>query len=386
MTDAGPKVAIACQGGGTHAAFEVGVLSEILKDIHERNRFELVGLSGTSAGALCALMVWYGLAPKNGRSGSVRAAIDKLNHFWDVFAATTPAEMMLNLFSFSALTTQEKETPLLGVNAPIFSLNPRGALSRVVTAGLPLFGVRRRYFDFDDLLAEACPQFDGIEWQKVQTRLLLGASEIINGVETVFDSDCNMEGQGGKHTEATVTHRWRRRLPLSLRGAAASGTLPAVREAEEVDGGYYWDGLYSQNPPVREFLAGVRKEATPDELWILRINPQQRAQQPQSNADIQDRENELMGNLSLNKELDFVLTVNDWSARFGGEFANHYKHVTVRTIKMTEATATELRTSSKFNRSRGFIDRLRKEGHAVAQDWLARWPDVGCYPDDAAYW
>ena len=42
----------------------------------------------------------------------------------------------------------------------------------------------------------------------------------------------------------------------------------------EVDGGYYWDGLYSQNPPVREFLAGVRKEETPDELWILRINPQ----------------------------------------------------------------------------------------------------------------
>ena len=221
---------------------------------------------------------------------------------------------MLNLFSYSALNTQEKETPL-GVNAPIFSLNPRGSLSQVVTASLPLFGVRRKYFNFDDLLAEACPQFDGIEWQKVQTRLLLGASEIINGIETVFNSDCNMEGQGGKHTEATVTHRWRKRLPLSLRGAAASGTLPAVRQAEQVDGGYYWDGLYSQNPPVREFLAGVRKEETPDELWILRINPQQFAQQPQSNADIQDRENQLMGNLSLNKELDFVLTVNDWIAR-----------------------------------------------------------------------
>ena len=48
--------------------------------------------------------------------------IDKLNGFWDGFAATTPAEMMLNLFFFSALTAQEKETPLLGVNAPIFSL------------------------------------------------------------------------------------------------------------------------------------------------------------------------------------------------------------------------------------------------------------------------
>jgi hypothetical protein len=42
--------------------------------------------------------------------------------------------------------------------------------------------------------------------------------------------------------------------------------------------------------------------------------------------------------------------------------------------------------SFRVERARGFIDQLRKEGHAVAQDWLARWPDVGCYPDDAAYW
>ncbi len=116
MNHSMPKVAVACQGGGTHAAFEVGVLTEILKDIHEHNRFELVGLSGTSAGALCTLMVWYGLAPKNGRPGSVRAAIDKLNRFWDAFAATTPAELMLNLFSFSALSAQEKEAPVLGLN------------------------------------------------------------------------------------------------------------------------------------------------------------------------------------------------------------------------------------------------------------------------------
>ena len=89
MVNSVPKVAVACQGGGTHAAFEVVVLTEILKDIHERNRFELVGLSGTSAGALCALMVWYGLAPKNGRAGSVRAAIDKLNRRFSPGRTTT---------------------------------------------------------------------------------------------------------------------------------------------------------------------------------------------------------------------------------------------------------------------------------------------------------
>ena len=174
-------------------------------------------------------------------------------------------------------------------------------------------------------------------------------------------------------------------MPLTLQGVAASGTLPNVREAEKIGDGYYWDGLYSQNPPVREFLAGVRKEHAPDELWIVRINPQQ-SRQPRSNAEIRDRENELMGNLSLNKELDFILTVNGMIERYGGEFAEDYKPVTVRTIKMTQETATELKTSSKFDRSRGFIDRLRAEGQQVARGWLDRWPDVGRYPDDAAYW
>jgi NTE family protein len=237
------KVAVACQGGGIHASFAVGVLSEMLRDIQKQNRFELVGLSGTSAGALCALMVWYGLAPKNGQAGSVPEAIDRLNRFWDTFAATKAAERLLNLVSYSAFRAQEYETPILGLNAPIFSLNPGGAISKAVFAALPPLRVRRQYFDLDELLAEACPEFGGI----LQTRLLVGASEVVNGIETVFDSDCNMPNQGGKHTTATVTvtQRWRERLPLSLGGVAASGTWPQFLEAKEIDGQYYWDGLYS---------------------------------------------------------------------------------------------------------------------------------------------
>ena len=36
------------------------------------------------------------------------------------------------------------------MNAPIFSLNPRGTLSQVVTASLPLFGVCRKYLPFEN--------------------------------------------------------------------------------------------------------------------------------------------------------------------------------------------------------------------------------------------
>ncbi len=395
------KVAIGCQGGGMHAAFEVGVLSEILKDIRDKKQFELIGLSGTSAGALCALMVWYGLAPKAGSLGSADEAIEKLNDFWDAFVASTAPETALNLLTYGAFWAEEKEIPVLGVNVPILGLNPYGAIYKAFAASLPSLGVRKQYFDLEDMLAKACPDFDRVDWQDLKTRVLIGASEVVNGFETVFDSDVNKKTQRenrGMQTVKVTKDRslyWRQKLPLTLSGVAASGTLPALREAEHIKtGGHYWDGLYSQNPPVREFFdPPVRKssagpEHVPDELWIIRINPQQWPEVPASNKDIQDRQNELMGNLSLNKDLDFIMAVNAWTEHYAGQqFAKDHKPVTVRTIKMEKKTADDLSYSSKFDRSRAFMDELRKEGRKVTRDWLDRWHkgDAGCYPEDAAY-
>lgn len=386
------KVAVGCQGGGMHVAFGVGVLAEILKNIGEQKkhkgsgdqkRLELTGLSGTSAGALCALMAWYGLAPKKkGSPGSEQEAIDKLNGFWDSFVAKPGAETVLNFLAYRTFRAEELEIPLLGINAPVFSsLNPYGAIFKAVSALLPSLGVREQYFDLHKLLAEACPALNdnSIDWEKVKTRLLIGASEVVNGFESVFDTDVN------KGTQQKEVYYWRQRLPLALAGVAASGTLPIFREAEHIKGsGDYWDGLYSQNPPVREFLAGA--DEVPDELWIVRINPQQWPELPKTNADIQDRENEMMGNLSLHKELDFILKVNEWGKRYK-DFGKDHKQVIVRTIKMNERTADELRYSSKFNRSRDFTEKLRAEGEKVARDWLNDWRkgNASKYPEDAAY-
>ena len=374
------KIVVGCQGGGMHAAFEVGVLTEILKDL-EQKKFELVGLSGTSAGALCTLMAWYGLADKkDGSPGSPAEAIRNLNSVWDDFTAGTLSENLMNLLTFYSFRLQETELPVLGLNVPVGSIGPAGLLTQALTWWLPYLDVRKEYFDLEALLCEACPKFDDIEWSTVKTRLLISASEVVHGLETVFDSAVN------KGTKAPGIKGWRQRLPLSLRGVAASGTLPHFSQAACIEGGYYWDGLYSQNPPVREFFSGVPKEETPDELWIVRINPQQWPEYPTSRADILDRENELVGNLSLNKELDFVGTINEMISRCGGKVAEEYKPVTVRTIKMEEETANKLRYSSKFDRRLEFTNQLRQQGHNVARDWLARWPDdVGCYPDDAGY-
>ena len=62
MNDTGNKKreAIACQGGGSHTAFTAGVLKGLLRS-EFRQEHEVVALSGTSGGAVCALLVWHNL-------------------------------------------------------------------------------------------------------------------------------------------------------------------------------------------------------------------------------------------------------------------------------------------------------------------------------------
>ena len=53
------RVAIACQGGGSHTVFSAGVLQELLGRLPED--VDVVALSGTSGGAMCAALAWDGL-------------------------------------------------------------------------------------------------------------------------------------------------------------------------------------------------------------------------------------------------------------------------------------------------------------------------------------
>ncbi|HEU4899638.1 MAG TPA: Patatin, partial [Actinomycetota bacterium] len=82
------KVAIACQGGGSQTAFTAGALRRILRDPELDRSYELVALSGTSGGALCCLLAWYGLLAHadDQQHRGIRAA-DLLTAFWDENAA-----------------------------------------------------------------------------------------------------------------------------------------------------------------------------------------------------------------------------------------------------------------------------------------------------------
>ena len=84
------RVAIACQGGGSHTAFTAGVLKKFLRS-EEFKRYEVVGLSGTSGGAVCALLAWHNLL-RGHRSGAAKA----LDTFWRDNSATAPHEQLVN--------------------------------------------------------------------------------------------------------------------------------------------------------------------------------------------------------------------------------------------------------------------------------------------------
>ena len=67
------RINLALQGGGAHGAFTWGVLDELLQD----GRIEIEGISGTSAGAINAVMVADGLA-----RGGPEEARKRLADFW----------------------------------------------------------------------------------------------------------------------------------------------------------------------------------------------------------------------------------------------------------------------------------------------------------------
>lgn len=411
------KVAIACQGGGTHAAFTWGVLTQILEtkkawdaDAGEGEKFDIIAISGTSAGALCAMATWYGLVPNaaDADCGTVDKAIERLDFLWNNFAATTPAEIAHNQMVGTLLQWKAKGMPFPGSN-------PYAGHGTVGLSALAMMGARSDYLGFADLLDALCPDFRAIDWAavaKADRRILVGAIEVLSGNFEIFDSNKTLEELGLLASPAKVDQydvtRWRMRRALSLEGVAASGTLPEVLPAQVIANtmfptcepdkvvtrnAYYWDGLYSQNPPVRNLLDVGSKGEKPDEIWVVRINPQEISPQSQkvSLEDIKDRENDLAGNLSLNQELDHILTINRWLAEHGDSHPPlcGRKIVDVRTIKMRRETAWGLQHTSKFDRSADHFARLREEGQAVAEQWLADWrargKDFASYPNDARY-
>lgn len=334
------KLAIACQGGGSHTAFTAGVLKKLL-ELGIPKPYELIALSGTSGGGICAAAVWYGLLKRN--QGAKEPAYKALLEFWNDNSAQQWWEQSWNNWMVETLHLQSS-----GI-VPTFETSPYTSedMFNVWKSLAP----RKEYFDLKALL-EKHIHFREIPALKRPSspRLLLGAVDILSGEFQTFDS-----------AQETI----------SVEMLLASAAIPTLFKAVEIQGTAYWDGLFSENPPVADFITGSVDER-PDEIWIIRINPERRATIPTKVGDILDRRNELSGNLALNQELHMIQAVNQWIDKqyFDQTEAQRFKRITVQFIDMSPALSNSLDYASKLDRSPTFIQTLMTDGEKQAEEFL----------------
>jgi NTE family protein len=315
-------VDLAFQGGGAHGAFTWGVLDAILQD----GRLAIEALSGTSAGAMNAVVVaegwieggadgarakletfWRAISVDGKYGGSQRSLIDTLLGAWGS-SGTPPGLIWFEMFS--------------KVASP-YDINPLNIN--------PLRGVISELIDFDKV--RGC----------TAVKLFIAATNVRTGKIKVFN------GQ-----ELTPDH------------LMASACLPLLFQAVKIGGQAYWDGGYMGNPA----LFPLFYEAHCDDIMLVQINPLQRKALPTKAREIQDRLNEITFNASLLRELraiDFVNRLVD----AGKLPTDEYKRVLMHRID-GGAPLAQLTSSSRLNSDWDFLLRLRDMGRSAAKRWLKR--------------
>jgi NTE family protein len=318
------KVAIACQGGGSHTAFTAGVLKRLLR-AEELKQYEVVGLSGTSGGAVCALLAWHNLL-----RGDAAGAAEALDTFWRDNSATAPHEQIINSWVLWASSLQNF------ITMPVVSPYYDNYFS--VSALEDFKSMLERRVDFAKV---------GLQPEDSYPVLLVGAVDVLSGEFRTFNS---------------------RRDRITSETILASAAIPTLfRSVRPGDGGTYWDGLFSQNPPVRELT-----DEAPDEIWVVQINPKELQTEPRTVLEIVDRRNELSGNLSLYQELRSIEKVDQLLEEGLLSPGGKYKQIVVRVIELARSRfSRSLGTASKLNRDPRFIEGLMFHGEARAEEFLA---------------
>lgn len=353
------KIAIACQGGGSHAAFTAGALQALFEN-NVQDKFKIVSLSGTSGGALGAALVWYAL--KKGEHPVQQRLID----FWTDNTAQTFQERLFNDFTIKTLEYTSK-----GI-LPQFNTSPSSPVLKSLTS-LATLGLRSRFTNFQELL-EAHIDFQEIATWGVQPEppvLLLGASNILTGKLWKFNS----------------SHE-----PIKVKHILASCAIPNLFPAVEIGQDAYWDGIFSDNPPITELINpdSVGAGNLPEEIWVIKLNPTRRDSIPVDVDDILDRRNELEGNVSLFQSLRSIERLNDLLLRgaYKEEFLQELglqapvkipksfiekpdKPYYIPFIEMSSDLQKALNYESKLDRNPKLINQLIQDGKEQAKKFLA---------------
>lgn len=353
-----PRIAIACQGGGSQTAFTAGVLHALFEQDIQKD-FDIVSLSGTSGGAVCASLVWYALKKNE------KPVWERLLGFWKDNTPHSDDEWLFNDWVVKWLRA---------VNAgswPTLQLSPTSPMAQMAMS----FATQRHREHFADLrkLLQTHIDFDEVaSWGPVPRKpvLLLGACSVLTGRLEKFIS---------------------RKQAIEVEHILASCAVPSIFPAVEINGDAYWDGLFSDNPPVDELIrpAFVGEENIAEEIWLIKINPTTRSSIPVTTDDIIDRRNQLEGNVSLFQQLVHLEMFNEMFMQ-NAYTSEYLKRLGVKSpiripksfrddpdrpyhipcIEMSRKVQESLDYESKIDRASNNIDFLIEHGRKKGREFL----------------
>jgi NTE family protein len=315
------KISLALQGGGAHGAFTWGVLEKILED----PRIDIEALCGTSAGAMNAVIVAYGL-----QTGGRQGAIDLLEKFW------------------KKVSSQQQ-----------FSLLQPSLIDKKISNGRLDYSPAYQMFDFYSMLFSPY-QFNPMDYNPLRKTL----SDFVNFEELrknesikLFVCATNVRTSRAKVFEMSE---------MSVDAVLASACLPFLFKAVEIDGESYWDGGYMGNPPIFPLIDGAESA----DILLIQINPIKIDKVPQTAEEIRDRVNTLSFNSSLMHEMRRVNFVQKMLSD-GYNMHGVLRNLRIHNIN-PEIALGSLGVSSKMNAEWSFLQKLRKLGHAMAADWIRK--------------
>ncbi len=325
------RINLALQGGGAHGAFTWGVLEHLLSD----ERLSVEGVSGTSAGAVNAVMLADGLA-RGGRTEAQKRLAD----FWRAVSSTgnLPPLQRAVVERFLSLAPREG-TPVqawLDVVSRYFSpydFNPLNIN--------PLKELFERFVDFDAVRA-----FSDLQ-------VFISATNVRTGRVRIFS-----------------------REKITADAVMASACLPLLFRAVEIDGVPYWDGGYLGNPVIFPFFGTTKTE----DVLVVQINPLVRQATPTSASEIMNRINEITFNSSLLVEyraIEFVARLIDQGRLPRGTGPGQYRRINVHRIVL-DRFGTHFDTLSKVSTEYDFFEMLHLSGKRAARRFLdEHFDDIG---------
>ncbi len=344
------KIAIACQGGGSQTAFTAGVLKTLFENrVHVSH--QITTLSGTSGGAVCATLAWYGLV--KAAHGDKTPIQDRLVDFWRELTAQHPEELMLDRCGAEYLRMVQKGW------FPQFELSPSDLPMQMGFALLNMFLPRNLFTDLKAMLEKHINFADFSKLTRPESPILIvGAADVLTGELKKFYSHKN---------------------EVCVEAILASAAVPMLFPAVRIGDHYYWDGLFSDNPPIQELFRPryVGDDHIPDEIWIIQINSTTCKSVPTRPAEIADRRNQMVGNVSFHHSLEllefinFLLSENALSDEVLNRFGiTRREPVKVRIIRMSEELMDSLDYVSKLSRQPELINRLITDGESQARAFI----------------